>query len=309
MYFSFHPFTRPMLWGQEQWILSAYPHMESTVKDGLFAGKTLSELIAALGPALLGHDLYERYGNEFPLLIKFIEAKMPLSIQVHPTDALALKQGKGKVGKTEMWYALANEKKGSIYTGLKNRLTPEMYAEHVQSHSIVDDLACYYPKEGDCFFLPAGRIHAIGAGCHLLEIQQSSDVTYRIYDYDRKDANGNLRELHTALAAESIDYTVLPDYQTRYEHKLNAPMPLVQCPYFETTAYEVTDKVAIDWHDQDRFLALIVTKGEGTLTIDGEAVKVQSGDTLLLPATTTKIEAISNKQQTTDKLTFVTATV
>lgn len=302
MYFSFRPFLRPMLWGQEQWILSAYPNMESTVKDGLFAGKTLSQLIAALGPALLGHDLYERYGNEFPLLIKFIESKMPLSIQVHPTDALALKQGKGKVGKTEMWYALSGDDDASLLSGLTAQLTPETYAQHVEDHSIVNDLACYHPQEGDCFFLPAGRIHAIGAGCHLLEIQQSSDVTYRIYDYDRKDANGNRRELHTALAAESIDYTVLPDYQTHYERRTNAPMVLVQCPYFETTAYEVTDKVAIDWHDQDRFLALIITKGEGTLTIDGEAVEIKAGDTLLLPATTEKIHATGN-------LTFVTATV
>lgn len=302
MYFSFRPFIRPMIWGQEQWILSAYPTMESTVKEGLFAGKTLSQLIAALGPALLGHDLYERYGNEFPLLIKFIEAQMPLSIQVHPTDALALKQGKGKVGKTEMWYALPCDDHASLLSGLTTQLTPETYAQHVEDHSIVKDLACYHPQEGDCFFLPAGRIHAIGAGCHLLEIQQSSDVTYRIYDYDRKDANGNRRELHTALAAESIDYTVLPDYQTHYERRTNAPIVLVQCPYFETTVYEVTDKVTIDWHDQDRFLALIVTKGEGILTIDGEAVEIKAGDTLLLPATTEKIHATGN-------LTFVTATV
>ena len=187
-------------------------------------------------------------------------------------------------------------------SGLKTPLTPSTYKEHVANRSIVDDLARYTPHEGDCFFLPAGRIHAIGTGCHLLEIQQSSDVTYRIYDYDRKDANGNRRELHTALAAEAIDYTVLPDYQTHYERRTNAPMVLVQCPYFETTAYEVTDELTIDWHDQDRFLALIVTKGEGTLTIDGETVKVQSGDTLLLPATTSKVEAFGS-------LTFVAATV
>lgn len=302
MFFSFTPYNRPMLWGCEQWILSAYPNMESTVKNGLYAGNTLSQLIAGLGPALLGKDLYERYGNEFPLLIKFIEAKMPLSIQVHPTDELAIKQGKGKVGKTEMWYALSCNNEASLLSGLTTHLTPETYAQHVAQHTIVEDLACYHPQEGDCFFLPAGRIHAIGAGCHLLEIQQSSDVTYRIYDYDRKDANGNPRELHTALAAESIDYTVLPDYQTHYERQHNVPMPLVQCPYFETTAYEVTDSVTIDWHNQDRFLALIVTAGEGTLTIDGEMVEVKADDTLLLPATTDKIQAVGN-------LTFVTATV
>lgn len=302
MYFSFTPYHRPMLWGQELWILSAYSGMESVVKDGLYTGKTLSQLVEALGPALMGNEAYERYGNEFPLLIKFIESNLPLSIQVHPTDAVAQKHGRGSIGKTEMWYALANEKKASIYTGLKNRLTPEMYAEHVQSHSIVDDLACYYPKEGDCFFLPAGRIHAIGAHCHLLEVQQSNDLTYRIYDYDRKDANGNPRELHTALAAEAIDYTVLPDYETHYERKNNAPMPLVQCDYFQTTAYQVTDKVYIDWSQRDCFLAIIVTKGQGSLIIDGETVTVETGDTLLLPATTSKVEACGS-------LTFITVTL
>lgn len=302
MFFSFTPYNRPMLWGCEQWILSAYPNMESTVKNGLYAGNTLSQLIAGLGPALLGKNLYERYGHEFPLLIKFIEAKMPLSIQVHPTDAIAQKHGRGPVGKTEMWYALPCDDHASLLSGLTTHLTPETYAQHVEDHSIVNDLACYHPQEGDCFFLPAGRIHAIGAGCHLLEIQQSSDVTYRIYDYDRTDANGNPRELHTALAAESIDYTVLPDYQTHYERKHNVPMPLVQCPYFETTAYEVTDNVTIDWHNQDRFLAIIVTKGEGSFIIDGETVTVETGNTFLLPATTSKVEACGS-------LTFVTVTI
>ena len=299
MYFRFEPFFRPMLWGSETWILSAYPNMESVVSEGAYAGKSLSELVAELGAALVGQDTYQRFGSRFPLLIKFIDAQMPLSIQVHPSDELAQRQGKGSVGKTEMWYGMKSEKDAFLLSGLKAPLTPATYKEHVANHSIVNDLARYTPQEGDCFFLPAGRIHAIGTGCRLLEIQQTSDLTYRIYDYDRRDAQGHLRELHTDLAAESIDYTVLPDYEQHYERKINEPMDLVRCPYFETKAYRVETPeneeqvpdahLTIDWSHEDRFLVLIVTDGAGTLTIDGEQVSVQEKDTFLLPATTQTI--------------------
>lgn len=303
MYFRFEPYYRPMLWGSESWILSAYPDQESVVTNGLYAGKTLSQLVEALGPALMGSEAYERYEHQFPLLIKFIDAQLPLSVQVHPSDEIAQRRGKGKVGKTEMWYALAGDKNANLYLGLKNRLTPETYAEHVANHTIVDDLMCYHPKEGDSFFITPGRIHSIGAGCRLLEIQQSSDLTYRIYDYDRRDASGKPRELHTALAAEAIDFTVLPDYETHYERKDNAAMPLVECDYFRTAAYRVTDKVVIDWSEHDCFLALIVTAGcGGRLVIDGEPVDVKAGDILLLPATTDRIEASGT-------FTFVTVTL
>lgn len=302
MYFRFEPYFRPMIWGSETWIVSAYPNMESRVKGGLFAGKTLSELVEALGPALMGHAIMNKYGNSFPLLIKIIDAKDKLSIQVHPTDKQANRQGKGPVGKTEMWYGLKSSPEAYLYSGLRNQLTPQIYAEHVANHSIVNDLAKYEPKEGDCFFLPAGRIHAIGAGCQLLEIQQTSDVTYRIYDYDRRDAEGKPRELHTELAAECIDYNVLSDYQTHYEKRVNKEVTLVECPYFVTKALKVENREClIDWSEEDRFLVLMVTQGEGALTIDGEAVEVKENDTILLPATTQKIVA-------TGAMTLVTTT-
>jgi len=234
MFFAFQTYYRPMLWGCEKWILSAYPQMESTVINGPYAGLTLTQLLAQQGEQIMGKHLWQRYGTQFPLLFKFIEADQPLSIQVHPSDALAQQQGQGQVGKTEMWYVLPCEKNAYLLSGLKNTLTPETYKAHVADHSIVDDLARYELQEGDCFFLPAGRIHAIGSGCRLLEIQQSSDLTYRIYDYDRRDAHGHPRELHTELAAEAIDYTVLPDYQTHYQSLPNLPTTLVQCPYFHT---------------------------------------------------------------------------
>lgn len=303
MYFRFKPFIRPMLWGSETWILSAYPNMESVVSEGEHAGKSLTELVSCLGAELVGLSTYQHFGSQFPLLIKFLDAQMPLSIQVHPSDEQAQRQGKGSVGKTEMWYGMKSEKDAYLMSGLKTPLTPSTYKEHVANRSIVDDLARYTPHEGDCFFLPAGRIHAVGTGCRLLEIQQTNDLTYRIYDYDRRDAQGHLRELHTDLAAESIDYTVLPDYQTHYERLINAPMDLVRCPYFETKAYRIEtpdtrhrtpdtkhQTLKIDWRQEDRFLAVIVTDGQGTITIDGESVSVQEKDTLLLPATTRYIE-------------------
>ena len=304
MYFLFEPFERPMLWGSESWILSAYPDQESVVKEGLYKGKTLSQLVEALGPALMGSEAYERYGHQFPLLIKIIDTRLPLSIQVHPSDEIAQRHGKGKVGKTEMWYALACKMESYLFSGLKHQLTPETYAEHVANHTIVDDLMRYTPKGGDCFFLPPGRIHSIGPDCILLEVQQSSDITYRIYDYNRKDASGKSRELHTALAAEAIDFTVLPDYETHYERKDNAAMPLVECPYFRTAAYHVTDKVVIDWSEHDCFLAIIVTEEwfGGNFIIDGELVGLQTGDILLLPAATERIEASGT-------FTFVTVTL
>ncbi len=298
MYFRFIPYHRPMIWGSEEWLISAYPNMESRVSEGLYAGKTLSELTAILGPNLLGHALNDQYGERFPLLIKLIHAEDKLSIQVHPSDEQAQKQGKGSVGKTEMWYGLDSQEGAYLLVGLKNALTPQTYAEHVANHTIVNDIARYGLKEGSCFFLSPGRIHAIGEGCNLLEIQQTNDLTYRIYDYDRKDANGNLRELHTQLAGESINYTVLPDYETHYERKTNEPMNLVTCPYFETQAIQVNTlspysstplPPEIDWTNEDRFLAILITKGKGTLIIDGEMVEVKEEDALLLPATTKKV--------------------
>jgi len=302
MIYQFQAYYRPMLWGCEKWILSAYPNMESTVINGPYEGCTLTQLLTEQGEQILGRRLWQRYGTSFPLLFKFIESNDPLSIQVHPSDALAQKRGKGQVGKTEMWYVLPCEKNAYLLSGLKNPLTPETYKAHVADHSIVDDLARYELKEGDCFFLPAGRIHAIGSGCHLLEIQQSSDLTYRIYDYDRRDAQGNPRELHTELAAEAIDYTVLKDYRTPYLLTENTPSTLVECPYFLTQLTKVTDHADIDWTQQNRFLVLVVTKGQGTLIVDGDSLSIHPGDTLLLPASTQHLSVIGS-------VTFIQVTV
>ena len=300
---KFQPLLKQTLWGGdkivtfkhldsqlenvgESWEISGVKDNETIVKEGPLKGKSLNEVVAELKDRLVGKENYQRFGDEFPLLIKFIDARQDLSIQVHPNDEIAHKQGKPR-GKTEMWYLMESEPGARLYSGLKKQITPDQYKEMVDNDTICDALAQYEVKEGDCFFLPAGRIHAIGSGCFLAEIQQTSDVTYRIYDYKRKDKNGNYRELHTKLAAESINYQVENDYRTHYVGRLNKGVSLVQCPYFCTAVYDLNEPMTLDYSELDSFVILIGLKGEGRITDnEGNEVSIMAGDTLLIPATT-----------------------
>jgi mannose-6-phosphate isomerase len=287
-YYKFTPLLKTLIWGTESWQISGVPGNE-TVTDASSV-QTLNELVKEQQGRLVGKANYRRFGDEFPLLIKFIDAHQDLSIQVHPTDEIAHRQGKPR-GKTEMWYVMDSAPTATLYNGLKQQITPEEYKQMVENDTICDALARYNVKEGDCFFIPAGRIHAIGAGCYLAEIQQTSDVTYRIYDYKRRDKDGNLRELHTELAAESINYTVLKDYRQQYTPQKNEGQLLVECPYFNTAVYDLTEPMTIDYSELDSFVILIGLKGEGTLDIDGEEVAFGKGDTILLPAYINNVRA------------------
>ena len=270
----------------ESWEISGVPGNETVVADGEYAGKKLNELVIEQKDKLVGKANYERFGDEFPLLIKFIDARQDLSIQVHPTDEIAKRQGKER-GKTEMWYIMDSDKHAKLYSGLKKQITPEQYKAMVEDDTITDALAQYEVKEDDCFFLPAGRIHAIGTGCFLAEIQQTSDVTYRIYDFKRKDKDGNYRQLHTKEAAECINYTVEDDYRTHYEHKKNEGVTLVECPYFTTAVYDLDEPMTLDYSELDSFVILIGLKGEGTITDnEGNTVTISAGESILVPATT-----------------------
>ena len=270
----------------ESWEISGVPGNETVVADGEYAGKKLNELVIEQKDKLVGKANYERFGDEFPLLIKFIDARQDLSIQVHPTDEIAKRQGKER-GKTEMWYIMDSDKDAKLYSGLKKQITPEQYKAMVEDDTITDALAQYEVKEDDCFFLPAGRIHAIGTGCFLAEIQQTSDVTYRIYDFKRKDKDGNYRQLHTKEAAECINYTVEDDYRTHYEHKKNEGVTLVECPYFTTAVYDLDEPMTLDYSELDSFVILIGLKGEGTITYnEGNTVTISAGESILVPATT-----------------------
>ncbi len=236
----------------------------------------------------MGEANYQRFGDEFPLLIKFIDARQDLSIQVHPSDEIAHRQGKPR-GKTEMWYVMESAADAKLYNGLKMKITPDEYKQMVAEDTICDALAQYDVKDGDCFFIPAGRIHAIGAGCYLAEIQQTSDVTYRIYDYKRKDKDGNYRQLHTQEASECIDYDVKDDYRQQYEPKKNESQLLVECPYFNTAVYDLDEPMEIDYSELDSFVILIGLKGEGALNIDGEDVSFKAGESILIPATAERV--------------------
>ena len=308
--YKFEPLLKQTIWGGdkiipfkhldsklenvgESWEISGVKDSETIVANGPYKGLTLNQLVAELKDQLVGKENYERVGNEFPLLIKFIDARQNLSIQVHPDDETAHRHGKER-GKTEMWYCVDVQKCKSahsyLYNGLKMRITPDTYKEMVEKDTITEALARYEVFEGDVFFIPAGRIHAIGAGCFVLEIQQTSDVTYRIYDYKRQDKNGNYRELHTELAAESIDYSVLPTYRTNYVRVKDKSMELVSCPYFTTALYDLTEPMTLDYSGLDSFVILMAVKGAGTIMADGEKMAFQTGDTVLLPATTTEVK-------------------
>lgn len=274
----------------ESWEISGVKDNETIVCNGRYEGRNLNSVVRELKGDLVGIENYKRFGDEFPLLIKFIDARSDLSIQVHPTDEIARKQGKGR-GKTEMWYIMDSDKDAKLYSGLRQQITPEQYKAMVEDDTICDALAQYKVKEGDVFFLPAGRIHAIGTGCFLAEIQQTSDVTYRIYDYKRKDKDGNYRQLHTKEAAECINYKVEKDYRTEYLPVKNQGVALVQCPYFTTSVYDLDEPMTIDYSELDSFVILIGMRGEGRITDnEGNETTLNEGETLLLPATTRTVK-------------------
>ncbi len=305
--FKFKPLLMQSLWGGEKiipfkhldsdltnvgesWEISGVKNNETVVDGGEYDGTPLNVLVERLGPKLVGQDNYERFGNEFPLLIKFIDARDDLSIQVHPTDEIALRQGRRR-GKTEMWYLMSSDKGAKLYSGLRKKITPEEYAAMVENDTICDALAQYEVKEDDVFFLPAGRIHAIGAGCFLAEIQQTSDVTWRIYDFKRKDKDGNYRELHTKQAAEAINYNVEKDYRTNYLPEKNQGVNLVSCPYFNTAVYDLNEPMTIDYSELDSFVILIGLSGEGSVTdAKGNTTSLKAGETILLPATNAQVK-------------------
>ena len=299
---KFRPILKQVLWGGnkiipfkqldadmeqvgESWEVSGVKDNESIVANGEYEGMKLNDLVALLKGDLVGKENYERFGNEFPLLIKFIDASKQLSIQVHPNDEQAKAKGL-KRGKTEMWYVMESAPDATLLSGLKRAITPEEYKAMVENDTITDALCEYRVSEGDVFYLPAGRIHSIGAGTFLAEIQETSDVTYRIYDFKRKDKDGNYRQLHTKAAAECIDYSVENDYRTKYEARKNEGVELAQCPHFTTSVYDLDEPMLLDYSELDSFVVLIALSGECTLSTGDAETQLRAGETVLLPATT-----------------------
>ena len=280
----------------ESWEISGLEGSESAVDGGLYDGMSLSRLVGTLKGKLVGEENYRRFGNRFPLLIKFIDARQDLSIQVHPDDETALRHGIVN-GKNEMWYLLDSEPYASLRCGMKEELSADDITKKVADGTICDSITQYNVKAGDCFYIPAGRVHSIGAGCLIAEIQQTSDTTYRLYDYNRRDSNGNLRQLHVRQATECIDYTVREDYRQTYKREKNVRVPLVECKYFKTSLYDIDHILQLDYSDLDSFVILICVKGSGTFTDDvGNIATIQECETVLVPAMTTALEVKGNLQ-------------
>ncbi|MCD8297026.1 MAG: class I mannose-6-phosphate isomerase [Prevotella sp.] len=273
----------------ESWEVSGIEGSESIIADGEYTGRNLNDVLSELKERLIGKENYRLFGDVFPLLVKFIDAAKDLSIQVHPNEEMAKKYGL-RNGKTEMWFIVDADPSATLLCGLKGSFTPEQYREMVENDTICDMIKEYPVKEDDCFYIPAGSIHSIGKGCFLAEIQQTSDVTYRIYDYKRKDENGNYRELHTKEAAECIDFTGKNGSRIDYTPKKNVGVPLVSCPFFNTAVYDLSETMTLDYSDLDSFVILIGIKGEGKLTDnEGNETALKAGETMLIPATTKTI--------------------
>ncbi len=267
----------------ESWEISAIEGKVSVVENGFLAENTIQEVIEVYMGDLVGDKVYEKYGLEFPLLIKFIDASEDLSVQVHPNDELSRKRHNA-YGKTEMWYVIDAEKDAWINSGFNQEVDREKYLQYLENGKLTDLLHYDKVRSGDVFFIPAGRIHAIGKGVLLAEIQQTSDVTYRIYDYDRKNAEGNARELHTDLALDAIDYSYREEYKTSYEAEKNKSTELVSCPYFTTNVLELDLQVEKNYHQLDSFVIYMNLEGELEIGFEGGTIEVKKGETVLIPA-------------------------
>ncbi len=307
---KFKPILKTLVWGGEKiapfkgidtdqhnigecWELSGVKDNESVVANGPLAGRTITELIAEYKDRLIGRANYEKTGTEFPLLIKFIDARQDLSIQVHPDDRLAAERHNGSKGKTEMWYVVNADKDAHLMSGLTRAITPEEYVARVADNTITEVLRDYKVSPGDVFFLPAGRIHSIGAGSFIAEIQQTSNITYRIYDFGRLGLDGKPRELHTELAKDAIDYSVYDDYRTHYTEKKNEETELVSCSYFTTSLLETDRPYRKDLSGLDSFLIVICTAGKGEIVDnEGNRESIRQGETVLIPASTASVEFV-----------------
>ena len=267
----------------ESWELSAIADNQSIISNGFLAGNNIGELIEVYMGDITGDSIYEKFGNEFPLLIKFIEAREDLSIQVHPGNALA-KERHNAYGKTEMWYILESEKGSKIYTGFREGVTKEMYEEALTNGKLADLLNVESVEAGDIFFTPAGRVHAIGAGIVLVEIQQTSDIIYRIFDWNRKNSGKEQRELHTELALDAIDFTAIGKNKIRKEPALNNTENLVSCEFFNTNILCLNRAVRKEYYLNDSFVVYICIDGEFLIRWDKSSGKVSKGETVLLPA-------------------------
>jgi len=295
---QFEPILKDRIWGGEKlktilnkpitskitgesWELSTVEGDVSVVSNGVLKGKSLMQLIDEMPNEILGTKVYNQFGKQFPLLFKYLDAREDLSIQVHPNDALA-KERHNSFGKTEMWYVTQADADARIIVGFKENSSKEEYLKHLEDKTLVSILDTVKAKAGDVFFLETGTVHAIGAGLVVAEIQQTSDITYRLYDFDRKDAQGNTRELHVDLALDAINYNKV-ETQKKYETKVNTSNTVVDCPYFTTNFIPLENKVEVA-KSGETFTVYMCIEGSFEIEYEGFKQSYIKGDTILVPA-------------------------
>lgn len=269
----------------ESWEVSAVPSSTSIIANGELKGKDLISVINETPDAILGKKVNEKYHGKLPLLVKFIDAKRDLSIRVHPNDEMAMREH-GKMGKSEMWYVIKAEEGAHLYAGFKEEITPCEYQKRVEDGTITEVLADHKVNAGDVFYLPAGRVHAICGGILLAEVQQSSDVTYRIFDYNRPGMDGKPRELHTELAAQALDYHVVDNYRTEYTETSNKAVQIIDSPYFSVRVMEVSKPFHRDLKKYDSFIITMCIEGDCKIHVrsTGEKIELKEGNSTLIPA-------------------------
>ena len=284
---------KTLVWGTEDWTVSGVPNSESEVENGTWARYNLTEVISRRPEEILGRQTAIKYNNQLPLLAKIIDAHQDLSIQVHPNDEMA-KREHNKFGKSEMWYILDAEPGAFLYAGFKECITPEQYKERVANGTITDVLARHEVHKGDVFYLPSGRVHAICGGIKLAEIQQSSDVTYRIFDYNRPGLDGKPRELHTELAAKAIDYTVYPEYKTQHEENIGEANEVLNTPFFSIKIVETNEPFHRNMIKYDSFIIIMNIGKPFTIRVraTGDEVFVPAESSCLIPAAIADYELI-----------------
>jgi len=309
----FKPISKKRLWGGrklidllnkpfhgneigESWELSAVSGDESVVSDGPLRGKQLNELIKAYKAELVGKSVYERFGNDFPVLIKYIDAQKDLSVQLHPNNHLA-KERHNSFGKNEMWYIMDADPGAQLIAGFSRDTEQNEYQQYLQNGQIEDLLHYENVKSGDTFFIRTGTVHAIGAGILLAEIQQTSDVTYRIFDWNRTDKDGNTRELHTELALDAIDFTKRNDHKVEYTAESNQMNLMVESPYFTTKIIAVMGEIHVQTDHLDSFVVLMAVKGDNQILVDGTTHALPFGSTVLIPACLTGFTIQANQSE------------
>ncbi|GJM28738.1 MAG: mannose-6-phosphate isomerase [Cyclobacteriaceae bacterium] len=305
--FKFRPILKEKIWGGqkiktelnkdfipyencgETWEISGIPGNISIVSEGPLTGTTLPQLIDTYRGQLVGEAVYRKEGNKFPLLVKFIDANQDLSIQVHPNDELAQKRHQS-LGKTEMWYIFQSDPASRLVVGFNQPLSREKYLEYFNSGRLMEVLNQEEVESDDVFFVPAGRVHTIGKGILLAEIQQTSDVTYRIYDFDRVDKNGNSRELHTEEALDALDFQHYPQYKTDYDRSANNAVPIVRSTYFEVNRLYFDHETTRNYEHLDSFVIYVCVDGKSRLSWDGQHITLMKGEAALIPASIKEIK-------------------